>query len=672
MNQKKFNHLYEPIQLGKALFRNRIFASPQDYPGLTSNRFLTEEAAYFYERKAMGGFASVCVGDMMIDADTGRSHPFQMRGNDFLGKANFTRVSTAINRHGAMAAIELVHAGQNANLHLMPENKGFVYGPVDGIRPDNIEIRAMNDEQIEDLILTYSDAAAFARQCGFGMITLHGGHGWQMSQFISSRDNKRIDKWGGSIENRMRFPLAVIEAIRKRIGTAIPIEFRMSGTESLPNGYDIDEGIRIAQALDGKVDLIHVSVGHHEIDAGAMATHPPMFRPDGCNVKYAAAIKKNVKTPVATVGALTNPEMMEEIIASGQADIVALGRQTLADPDLPIKARMGREDEITPCLRCFNCFSNSTIGGVFYCAVNPEIGREQASMTQVAALHKKTVLVAGGGVGGMEAALTAAKRGHKVILCEKTDKLGGALLCEEAIPFKANLSVYLKRQELKVSLVSIEVYMNTEVTPEIAKSFKPDVIIAAMGARPMIPSIKGINGKNVVGAEQVYYHPEIVGQNAIIMGGGLVGLELGISLAQKGHNITIVEMANGTIATPPPVEGTSERMSGIMEMGLGFPLVHGVSLMEELKKLPNMKVNVSTKALEVTGKGLVVEDVNGIRTIEADTVIYAIGQLPLREEAIALSDCAPEFYQIGDCVTPKNIYEATSVAYQIATDIGRF
>ncbi|MDW8803122.1 FAD-dependent oxidoreductase [Clostridium sp. A1-XYC3] len=672
MSNLKYKHLFEPIQLGKTLFRNRIFASPQDYPGLTSNRFLTEEAAYFYERKAVGGFASVCVGDMIIDAKVGRSHPFQMRGNDFMGKVSLTRTSTAIARHGAVAAIELCHAGQNASLDLMDENKGFVYGPVDGIRPDGVKIRAMNDEQIEDLIMSYSDAAAFARQCGFGMITLHGGHGWQMTQFISERDNKRKDKWGGSIENRMRFPLAVIEAIRKRIGYAIPIEFRMSGTESLPDGYDIDEGIEIAKVLDGKVDVIHVSVGHHEIDSASMVTHPPMFLPDGCNVKYAAEIKKYVKTPVATVGALTNPEMMEEIIASGQADIINLGRQSLADPDLPIKARIGLEDEINPCLRCFNCFSNSTVGGVFYCASNPEIGREQSSMTAIPPLHKKTVLVAGGGIGGMQAALTAAKRGHKVILCEKSDKLGGALLCEENIPFKANLSTYLKQQALKVSRAQIEVHLNTEVTPEVAESFKPDVIIAAIGARPMIPIIKGIDSKNVVGAEQVYYNPEITGKNAVIMGGGLVGLELGIFLSQKGHNITIVEMANGTIATPPPVTGTSNRMSGIMDVSLGHPLVHGVALKEELKKLPNIKICSSTKALEITEEGLIVEDTNGIRTIEADTIIYAIGQKPLREEAYALSDCAPEFYQIGDCVTPKNIYEATSVAYQIAMDIGRF
>lgn len=672
MRKLKYEHLFEPIKIGNTLFKNRIFAAPQDYPGLTCDRFLTEEAAYFYERKAIGGFSSVCVGDMIVDGDSGRSHPFQMRGNDFIGKINFTRTTTAISRHGSVPSVELCHAGKNANLNLMTDNKGFVYGPIDGIRSDGVEIRALNDEQIDDLILAYADAAAFARQCGFEMIDIHGGHGWQIHQFISPRDNTRKDKWGGSLENRMRFPLAVIEAIRKRIGYAMPIEFRMSATECLPDGYELDEGIQIAKLLDGKVDLLHVSVGHHEIDSSSMITMPSMFLPDGCNVKYAEEIKKYVNTPIVTVGALTDPEMMEEIIASGKADFVALGRETLADPDLPIKARIGREKEINPCLRCFNCFSSSTIGGVFYCASNPEIGREQAAMTETPAANKKTVLVAGGGIGGMQAALTAAKRGHKVILCEKSDKLGGALLCEEKIPFKSNLAVYLKRQATKVLDSRIEVHMNTEVTPEVAESFNPDVIIAALGARPIIPNIKGIEGKNVVGAEEVYYKPEVVGKDAVIIGGGLVGLELGLFLAQSGHNITIVEMANGTIATPPPVTGTSARMSGIMEMPGGYPLIHGIAIKEELKKLPNIKICVSTKTLEVTEKGLVVEDENGVRDIEADTVIYAIGQRPLAEEACAISSCAPEFYPLGDCVTPRNIYSATSTAYQIATDIGRF
>lgn len=669
--QDKFKNLLQPLQLGSITFQNRIFASPQDYPGLTENRFLTEEATRFYERKAMGGFASVCVGDMIVDGDKGRSHPFQMRGNDFMGKVQLTRVSTAIKRHGSVANIELCHAGINASLGLMKENPGYVLGPVDGIRADGVEIRGMNEEEIYALIEQYADAAQFARQCGFEMVTVHGGHGWQISQFISPRDNKRKDRWGGTLENRMRFPLAVVEAIRHRIGRQVPIEFRMSGAELLPDGYDIDEGVRIAMELDGKVDMIHVSVGHHEIDAASMVTHPSMFLPDGCNVQYAAAIKKHVKTPVGTVGALTNPSMMEEIIASGQADVVNLGRQTLADPDLPMKVRLGKDDLITPCIRCFHCFSCSTVGGVFYCSVNPEIGREGITLVGSGANIKKTVLVAGGGVGGMQAAITAAQEGHKVILCEKTSELGGTLLCEENIPFKKNLSDYLKSQSRRLIAAGVEIHLNTAVTPAVANSFTPDVLIAALGARPIKPNLKGMDSSKVLGAEEAYLNPSKVGNRAIIIGGGLVGLELGIHLAQGGHQVTVIEMDRGTIATPPPLEGTSARMSGIMGMPLGYPLVHGVALMEQLKNLPALEIRTSTKALEVLEEGLIVEGPNGEELLEADTIVYAIGQKPLREEAYALAECAKEFYPLGDCLVPRNIYEAASAADQVAKNIGR-
>jgi pyruvate/2-oxoglutarate dehydrogenase complex dihydrolipoamide dehydrogenase (E3) component len=387
-------------------------------------------------------------------------------------------------------------------------------------------------------------------------------------------------------------------------------------------------------------------------------------------------VQKHVETPVGVVGGLTNPEMMEELIASGKADVMILGRQSLADPDLPVKARMGKEEEVMPCLRCFTCFSNSTIGGVFYCAVNPEIGREQAYSCQAAPSFKKTVLVAGGGVGGMQAALTAAKAGHNVILCEKGDRLGGVLLCEEKVPFKHNLSVYLKRQAKKVENSSIQLKLNTEVTPELVNSLKPDAIIAAMGARPVKPAIEGIEGKHVLGAEDAYYHPETVGKKVVIVGGGLVGLELGIFLAQNGHDVNVVEMAPGTLATPPAKiqeeSDVSKRMSGLMGLPGGYPLVHGVALTETLKTVPNMKVNCLTKAVRVLNEGLLVEGKDVQHVIEADTVIYAVGVKPLCEEALALADCAPEFYQIGDCIVPDNIYAATSVAHQIALDLGRF
>ena len=663
----RFERLFEPIRLGGLQFRNRLFASPQDTYRLTCENFLDEDATAFYEIKARGGFASVCVGDLMVESRAGHGHPFQLRGDDVRGRVSLTRTTTSIIRHGAHAAVELNHAGQIAGP--MAEREGFVYGLTDGVRHDGAEIRAMDEQWIEGLIKNFADAAVFSKKCGFGMITLHGGHGWLIAQFMSPLTNKRTDRWGGSLENRMRFPLAVTEAVRRAVGPATPIEIRISGAEIVAGGYDIDEGVAISKMLDGRVDLIHVSAGHHEDDSGSMVTHPTMFMPDGVNVKYAAEIKKHVKTPVATVGALTDPQHMEEILISGQADVLHLGRQSLADPDLPLKARLGLEDEITKCLRCFVCFSSSTNAGIFYCSVNPEVGFERDALAATPVRQPKKVLIAGGGIAGMQAALTASKQGHEVILCEKTAQLGGALLCEETVPFKTKIAEYIARQRLAISRAGIDLRLNTQVTPELAKTIGPDVLIAALGARPIMPDIPGLRD-HAVTAEDVYNNPSKVGKTVCILGGGLVGLELGIYLAQLGREVTVVEQLPMTVATLEK-QSTSERISNPMSIELGVNLVHGVAMAQELKKLPNLKIMTSTRATQVTASGLLAEGPNGAVEIAADTVVCAAGYAPLSDEAQALAKIAPEFHQIGDCLQPRNILSATRTAHQIALDIGR-
>ncbi len=678
MYEMKYPHLFEPIKLGNVLFRNRLFASPQDYPGLTADNFLSPEATAFYETKAQGGYASVCIGDCIVDSEFGHAHKFMLKGDDVRCRVSLARTAQAIMRHGAVANIELAHSGKFAGQSGLEQ--GVIYGPMDGEGPGGIPIRAMDEAFIERIVNCYSDAAAFVKQCGFGFINIHAGHGWMLAQFLSP-ENKRTDRWGGSLENRTRLLLTVIEAVRKRVGRNFPIEVRISAEELTKTGYTFDEGLEIAKAIDaqGMTDLLNISVGHHEDDGASMYTHPNLFLPDGVNVHYAAEVKKHVKTPVEAVGALTDPDMMEELLASGQVDVLQLGRQTLADPDLPNKARAGKADEVNECMRCFTCFHNSSLTGVFYCASNPIIGHELERKMDNTPRRKEKVLVVGGGVGGMQAALTAAECGHQVILCEKTGELGGTLRCERNVPFKQKLDRYLDTQALKVSRnENIEVRMNTEVTPELAREIAPDAIIAATGARPAIPPVPGIDGKNVMGAEAVYHNPEKTGDKVVIMGGGLVGVELGIWLAQSGKDVTVVEMAPqaaGRPADPEPEDAermasTAGRMNDFFEFK-GDNLVHGIALGKQMEKLPNMRIFVKTKALEVTDKGLMVEGPEGKRLIEADTVIYATGQRPQSEAALALKDIAPEFHMLGDCVAPKNIMQATSIAYQVARDLGR-
>ncbi len=655
MSEFKYPHLFEPIKLGGTLFRNRLFASPTGYQDIKNDGILTDGAAAYYERKAMGGVASVTTCEGIVDGELGKGGDYHVCLDNPFTLHSLARVAYAIKRHGAVASQELQHTGMYANRNLSiwgGASKGIAYGPVE-FELDGRHILPMTEEIIERTIIKFADAAAFAKQCGFGMVTIHAGHGWLLHQFLSPDLNKRTDKWGGSsIENRARITVAICDAIRKKVGPHFPIEIRISGSECYKGGYDIDEGVAFAKLLDGHVNLIHVSAGSHEVEEVFAVTHPSMFLPDGCNVRFAAEIKKHVKTPVATVGALGDPDLMEEIVASGQADVVEMARALIADPDLPLKIRTGRTSEIRKCMRCLACFSSELDNGQDYCAINPEAGRDLEMKYEIPkAVASKKILIAGGGIAGMQAALTCYERGHDVILCEKSGRLGGTLRCEEKVPFKKNLDYYLDYQSKAIEKAGIDLRLNTEVTPDMAKSIDADVIISAMGARPVKPRIQGIDGKNVLPAEDVYINPEKTGKKVAILGGGLVGIELGIYLAMLGKNVTVIEML--------------DRISD------GGNVLHVLGLKVQIKKYA-IDLNLNTKAKEIMDKGVLCETADGEKFFEADTVIYAVGQHPLQDEASALRFCAPEFYQIGDCVSPLNITNATSTAFTISRSIGRF
>jgi 2,4-dienoyl-CoA reductase-like NADH-dependent reductase (Old Yellow Enzyme family) len=335
MYECKYPFLFEPIRLGNVWFRNRLFASPISGRSLDSHNRPTFEYAAFYEEKARGGAASVCVGDCAVDSVNGLFGEHMIHLDDLTNHRALNLLSYAVARHGAVASAELTHAGMYANATRL--KGGRVYGPVDGADANGNEYFEMPEELIEHTISRFADAAAFVKACGFGMVTVHMGHGWCLSQFLSSKVNTRRDRWGGSLENRCRMPIAVLEAIRKKVGSGFPIEVRISGSEAAPSGYDLDEGIAIAKMLDGHCDLLHVSAGHHERPEVFCVTHPSIFSPDSCNLKYAEAIKPHVSVPVATVGAHCDPELLNDIIASGKADVIEMARALLADPSCPKK-----------------------------------------------------------------------------------------------------------------------------------------------------------------------------------------------------------------------------------------------------------------------------------------------------------------------------------------------
>jgi len=655
MKAFKYPRLFEPISVAGCLFRNRIIASATGYLDTIGNReggfYHTPYAAAYYERLAIGGAAAVTVGSCYIDKKYGDFGNFHVFLDDPNSIHSYYHIAHSITRHGVVASAEIIHCGLYSNRATGEPS----YGPV-AMEDNGRPIYEMSEEYIISLIERFANAAAFAQKCGFNMVTIHGGHGWLISQFINPKLNTRKDRWGGRpIENRARLAVEICKAIRKKVGPKFPIEMRISGSECYEGGYGIDEGIAFARQLDGHVDLIHVSAGSHERDEVFTITHPSMFLEEGCNSIYAAEIKKNVsQSKVVTVGGFSDPELMEEILASGKADFVAIARSLIADPDLPNKVRAGRENEIIKCMRCLSCFSTVQTYGKFYCAINPKTGHEYEEMFEVPSARRKKVLIVGGGVGGMQAALTCAERGHEVILCEQQSRLGGVLRCEEKVPFKKNLIRYLDAQERAIKENSaITLQLNTYVTPELARSMNADVIIAALGARPIKPSLEGIDSasKRVMAAEYAYLHPEETGNTVVILGAGLAGVELGIYLAQLGRKVTILEMLDA--------------------INHGGNHLHAKGLAVEIKRY-GINLNLKTEALEITDQGVIASQDGNQILFAGETVVYAVGQSPRQEKAAALHDCAPEFYVLGDCVNPQNITNATSAAYRIARTIGKY
>lgn len=648
MENKYYPNLAKPITINGVTFKNRIFGAPMSNPEMDTDSHMRKEDIAFHENRAKGGLSSVCIGLGIVDA-VGRTHTKEVTLYDQTSLPSLKEFSKAMHRHNCNAVIELAHGGKYANARAHIEaDEHYALGVNDEINADGMKVRSMTEEEICQTAEKFGDAAKLAKLAGLDMIFIHGGHGWLLHQFMSPAMNHRTDKWGGSLENRMRFPLLVIEKVREAVGPRFPIEFRMSGAEIIDGGYTIEDGIEMAKILDGKVDIIHVSAGVHEDPEAFVITHPSMFVKEGCNVELAAQIKKHVKTPVATLGGLTDVDMMEEIIASGKADIIEVARQSICDPYFPEKAFSGHKDDIVRCCRCFTCFYNYLTNRTYSCAFNPVVGNEYANKFASPATTPKKVVVIGGGPGGMEAAVTAAERGHSVSLYEKGSRLGGQLLSEEHIPFKKNMYNFVKVLERRLKTKGVEVHLNTELTGEQAAKLNADVIMVAVGATQAVPPIKGIDNNKVVTLDALHQEVPAVGQKVVILGGGLVGSECGIYLDGLGKDVTIVEMNS--------------------DWAVDSYFMHK-NAMNKYVKNSNIKIHVNTKAKEVTDKGLVCENAEGEVLFEADTILLAAGMKSNRSAAESFYNAAPRVFEIGDGIKPGRVVDAVASGYYRALDI---
>lgn len=647
----RYPHLFSPIKVGPLTLKNRIEAAPVNISNLPMSGYPTAENIAIFEGKAKGGAAIVHMGECRIDLKTGISHKLCIALDDPEVLPYLHAATDAIKKHNAFAAVELIHPGTRAN----PEYyDGPIWGPSAGPGHLGKDYSELDQATIDYIVERFGDAAEMAKLGGVDLVMIHAGHGWLLHQFLSPLNNRRTDKYGGSLENRARITMEVIANIRKKCGKDFPIEVRMSGTEIVEGGLTLQDQIEFAKLLDGKVDLIHVTSGTFHVPSTNQHMIPNGFLPQGCNVYLAEAIKKEMKhTPVVTVGALGDPELMESIIAEGRADIVALARPLLADPELPNKLKAGQAEKIFPCLRCMACISESFVPYVRYCSrirrcpSNPTAYKEIPASQVKKAEQPKKVLVIGGGPSGMEAAAELAERGHHVILCERENELGGAMRHAKYVPFKQKVDQLMHVMIRRLERSGAEIRLRTAATPTLVESLHPDVIVAALGAKAKKPEVAG--AEHAIIAEDALQRIDSLGQNVAIVGGGLVGCELALQLGMTGRTVHL--------------------LSRKKEVCRDAAYLYREGLLMELKKVP-VKIYNEAECTAITSEGVTVRNADAREyTLLADTVIWAGGYLPMEDEAEQFRTLAYDFWKIGDCAQVRKIYNARREGYNAGSNI---
>ena len=659
-----YPHLFEPLTIKRTTFRNRLFVAPHMMSHMDFNGRPDESMIDFYAEKARGGYAVVTLGDTPVDREHAATNPrsFAITPEN---QPKLAEIARAIHAGGALASQELNHGGMIAFAEANNGGEGWeAWGPVEihevhtsvihgNEVTEEYHVHGMTEEDMSVVADHFADCAEILQSAGYDMVLIHGGHGWLLDQFISPLYNTRTDEYGGSLENRAKFPLMVIDRIRQRCGENFLIEYRMSGCEEIEGGLSPEEGIEFAKLLDGKVDLIHVSAGLDIEEAQAVHTHPTMFLPHGVNVHYAAAIKAaGVKTPVVTLGGINTPELAEQILASGQADVIAMARQSIADPYFPEKARHGKAKDIVPCLRCLDCLTGLHSGNQLSCAVNPRTAQEcRFDRMSPPAQVQRNVLVVGGGPGGMEAAAIAAQRGHTVTLAESTDQLGGLLKFTDYDDLKVDLMRLKNYLIHQVEQSGAQILLNTTVTPDFIREGGYDAVILAVGSSPARPPIPGLDDPSLEHATTVYTKLANFGKRVAVLGGGLVGCETGLYLAEHGHEVTIIEMQQ--------------------EIAPEANWMHKEGMMQSFAKAPiTCRTGLRVSRI-VPGEGVYALNGEGQEEfIPADGIVYAMGMRPNTATVDALKDVCLDTYTVGDCVRPRKARQAIEEGYWAAVRLG--